>query len=142
MSTDDPRILELRQRRAQAMEGGGAERIKRQHARGKQTVRERLALLFDPHTFQELGMMTTARSASAEDRFAGDGVVAGFGLVDGRTVYAYAQDATIFGGALGEMHGRKICQVMDLAVESGAPLIGLIDSGGARIQEGVYGLGG
>jgi propionyl-CoA carboxylase beta chain len=142
MSTEDPRILGLRERRAQAMAGGGAERIERQHARGKQTARERLALLFDPLTFQELGMMTTARSANAEDRFAGDGVVAGFGQVDGRTVFAYAQDATIFGGALGEMHGRKICQVMDLAAESGAPLIGLIDSGGARIQEGVYGLGG
>ena len=87
-------------------------------------------------------MFTTARSADPAERFAGDGVITGFGLVDGRTVYAYAQDATIFGGALGEMHGRKICQVMDLAVESGAPLIGLIDSGGARIQEGVYGLGG
>ena len=142
MSTDDPRILGLRQRRAQAMEGGGADRIERQHARGKQTARERLAHLFDPHSFQELGMLTTARCVNPEDRFAGDGVVTGFGLVDGRTVYAYAQDATIFGGALGEMHGRKICQVMDLAAESGAPLIGLIDSGGARIQEGVYGLGG
>jgi acetyl-CoA carboxylase carboxyltransferase component len=87
-------------------------------------------------------MLTTARCYRRRRTLSGDGVVTGFGLVDGRTVFAYAQDATIFGGALGEMHGRKICQVMDRAIESGAPLIGLIDSGGARIQEGVYGLGG
>ena len=87
-------------------------------------------------------MLTTARCVGEEERYPGDGVVTGFGLIDGRTVFAYAQDATIFGGALGEMHGRKICQIMDRAVEAGAPIIGLIDSGGARIQEGVYGLGG
>lgn len=142
MSTDDPRILGLRKRRAAALEAGGADRIARQHAKGKGTARERLAQLFDPDTFQELGMLTTARCAEGEEHYPGDGVVTGFGLVDGRTVFAYAQDATIFGGALGEMHGRKICQIMDRAVEAGAPLIGLIDSGGARIQEGVYGLGG
>jgi propionyl-CoA carboxylase beta chain len=142
MSTDDPRILGLRKRRAEALEAGGVDRIARQHAKGKGTARERLAQLFDSNTFQELGSLTTARCSDGEEHYAGDGVVTGFGLVDGRTVFAYAQDATIFGGALGEMHGRKICQVMDRAVESGAPLIGLIDSGGARIQEGVYGLGG
>ncbi len=142
MSTEDPRILGLRERRAQALDGGGADRIERQHARGKQTARERLDDLFDAGTFQELGMFTTARCVDNEEHFAGDGVVTGFGLVGGRTVFAYAQDATIFGGALGEMHGRKICQVMDRAAEAGAPLVGLIDSGGARIQEGVYGLGG
>ncbi|MBE2237665.1 MAG: acyl-CoA carboxylase subunit beta [Caldilineaceae bacterium] len=142
MSTDDPRILGLRKRRAQALEAGGAGRIARQHAKGKGTARERLALLFDANTFQELGMLATARCADADEHFAGDGVVVGFGLIHRRTVFAYAQDATVFGGALGEMHGRKICQVMDRAVESGAPIIGLIDSGGARIQEGVYGLGG
>jgi len=142
MSTEDPRILALRQRRAQATLGGGADRIQRQHARGKQTARERIDGLFDPGTFQEIGMFTTARCVDNEEHFAGDGVVTGYGLVNGRTVFAYAQDATIFGGALGEMHGRKICQVMDRAAEAGAPLIGLIDSGGARIQEGVYGLGG
>jgi acetyl-CoA carboxylase carboxyltransferase component len=142
MSTDDPRILGLRKRRADALEAGGADRIARQHAKGKGTARERLAQFFDPNTFQELGSLTTARCSDDEEHYAGDGVVTGFGQVDGRTVFAYAQDATIFGGALGEMHGRKICQVMDRAVESGAPLIGLIDSGGARIQEGVYGLGG
>jgi propionyl-CoA carboxylase beta chain len=142
MPAEDPRILGLRQRRAQALDGGGADRIERQHARGKQTARERLDDLFDAGTFQELGMFTTARCVDNEEHFAGDGVVTGFGLVGGRTVFAYAQDATIFGGALGEMHGRKICQVMDRAAEAGAPLVGLIDSGGARIQEGVYGLGG
>jgi acetyl-CoA carboxylase carboxyltransferase component len=142
MSTDDPRILGLRQHRAAALEAGGADRIARQHAKGKGTARERLAQLFDLNTFQELGMLTTARTTDDEEHYPGDGVVTGFGLVDGRTVFAYAQDATVFGGALGEMHGRKICQVMDRAIESGAPLIGLIDSGGARIQEGVYGLGG
>jgi methylmalonyl-CoA decarboxylase subunit alpha len=142
MSTEDPRILALRKRRALAIEGGGVDRIERHHAKGRRTARERLGHLFDPHTFQELGMLATTRRGDDEERFAGDGVVAGFGLVDGRTVFAYAQDATIFGGSLGEMHGRKICQVMDLAVESGAPVVGLIDSGGARIQEGIYGLGG
>ena len=142
MTTDDPRILGLRQRRARALEAGGADRIARQHAKGKATARERLAQFFDAGSFQELGMLTTARCVDESERYDGDGVVTGFGLVDGRTVFAYAQDATIFGGALGEMHGRKICQVMDRAIESGAPLVGLIDSGGARIQEGVYGLGG
>jgi len=142
MPTDDPRILGLRRRRAAAIEAGGADRIARQHAKGKATARERLAGLFDPDTFQELGMLTTARCVDTAERYPGDGVVTGFGLIDGRTVFAYAQDATIFGGALGEMHGRKICQIMDRAVEAGAPIIGLIDSGGARIQEGVYGLGG
>ena len=94
MSTEDPRILGLRERRAQALVGGGVDRIARQHARGKQTARERLNDLFDPGTFHELGMFTTARGADEAERFAGDGVVAGFGLVDGRTVFAYAQDAT------------------------------------------------
>lgn len=87
-------------------------------------------------------MFATARIGDKTERIAGDGVVTGFGMIDGRTVFAYAQDATVFGGSLGEMHGRKICQVMDRAVEAGAPVIGLIDSGGARIQEGIYGLGG
>ncbi len=142
MSTEDPRILALRKRRELAREGGGLERIERHHAKDRRTARERLVHLFDPHTFQELGMLATTRSTDEKERFAGDGVVTGFGLIDGRTVFAYAQDATIYGGSLGEMHGRKICQVMDRAVEAGAPLIGLIDSGGARIQEGIFGLGG
>jgi propionyl-CoA carboxylase beta chain len=142
MSTEDPRILTLRQRRELARESGGAERIKRHHAKNRGTARERIVQLFDPHTFQELGMLATTRSTDDGERFAGDGVVTGFGLIDGRTVFAYAQDATIYGGSLGEMHGRKICQVMDRAVEAGAPVIGLIDSGGARIQEGIFGLGG
>ncbi|MFZ4847795.1 MAG: acyl-CoA carboxylase subunit beta [Caldilinea sp.] len=140
MSAEDPRILALRKRRELALEGGGRERVERHHAKGRRTARERLAQLFDPSTFQELGLLASTRL----DREGppGDGVVVGFGQVDGRTVFAYAQDATVFGGALGEMHGRKICQVMDLAVDAGAPIVGLIDSGGARIQEGIYGLGG
>jgi propionyl-CoA carboxylase beta chain len=142
MSSEDPRILDLRKRRAIALQGGGLERVERHHAKGKRTARERLLQLFDPYSFQELGMLATARSTNQAERFAGDGVVTGFGTIDGRTVFAYAQDATVFGGSLGEMHGRKICQVMDRAVEAGAPVIGLIDSGGARIQEGIYGLGG
>ena len=142
MPTEDPRLVELRKRRAAALEGGGRERVERHHAKDRHTARERLLQLFDPHSFQELGMLATARTGDESERFAGDGVVTGFGLIDGRTVFAYAQDATIYGGSLGEMHGRKICQVMDRAVEAGAPLIGLIDSGGARIQEGIYGLGG
>jgi len=140
MSAEDPRILALRKRRELALEGGGRERVERHHAKGRRTARERLAQLFDSSTFQELGLLASTRL----DREGppGDGVVVGFGQVDGRTVFAYAQDATVFGGALGEMHGRKICQVMDLAVDAGAPIVGLIDSGGARIQEGIYGLGG
>jgi propionyl-CoA carboxylase beta chain len=140
MSAEDPRILALRQQRELALEGGGRARVERHHAKGRRTARERLAQLFDPSTFQELGLLASTRL----DREGppGDGVVAGFGRVDGRTVFAYAQDATVFGGALGEMHGRKICQVMDLAADAGAPIVGLIDSGGARIQEGIYGLGG
>lgn len=142
MSTEDPRILALHKRRDLARKSGGIERIERHHAKDRRTARERLVQLFDPHTFQELGMLATTRSADDGERFAGDGVVTGFGLIDGRTVFAYAQDATIYGGSLGEMHGRKICQVMDRAVEAGSPLVGLIDSGGARIQEGIFGLGG
>ncbi|MFM7175333.1 MAG: acyl-CoA carboxylase subunit beta [Caldilinea sp.] len=140
MSAEDPRILALRKRRELALEGGGRERVERHHAKGRRTARERLAQLFDPSTFQELGLLASTRLD--KEAPLGDGVVVGFGQVDGRTVFAYAQDATVFGGALGEMHGRKICQVMDLAVDAGAPIVGLIDSGGARIQEGIYGLGG
>ncbi len=144
LTTEDPRILELRERRSKAVLGGGEERIAKQHAKGKLTARERLDLLFDPGTFQEIGQLAIQRyqESPTHENYLGDGVVTGFGTVDGRTVYAYAQDFTVHGGALGEMHGRKICKTMDLAASTGAPLIGLIDSGGARIQEGVYSLGG
>jgi propionyl-CoA carboxylase beta chain len=136
-------IEELRRQRRSALAAGGEERVAKQHARGKYSARERMEILFDAGTFQELGQLSFQRTTpNGAEPFAGDGVVTGFGQIDGRTVYAYAQDFTIHGGALGETHGRKICQIMDLAAQSGAPLIGLIDSGGARIQEGVYSLGG
>jgi propionyl-CoA carboxylase beta chain len=145
MAEEDPRIVELREMRKKIQQGGGAERIARQHAKGKQTARERLEMLLDPGTFQELE--TYAMTIGDElclpvEKSMGDGVVTGYGQVNGRTVFVYAQDFTVLGGALGETHSRKICRVMDMAVRSGAPVIGLIDSGGARIQEGVHSLGG
>jgi propionyl-CoA carboxylase beta chain len=141
---DDPRIVELKKRRVKAWEGGGKDRIEKQHAKGKLTARERLDLLMDPGSFQELETFTKQRADLAGDGevFPGDGVVTGFGTIDMRPVYAYAQDFTVMGGALGETQSKKICHVMDLAVKNGAPVVGLIDSGGARIQEGVYSLGG
>jgi propionyl-CoA carboxylase beta chain len=138
----DPRIEELRQKRTRAQEGGGQKRIDRQHAKGKLTARERLAILLDADSFVELEAFTVQQNDPNGTPFLGDGVVTGYGTVDGRTVYVYAQDFTVQGGALGEMHSRKICRVMDLAAANGSPIIGLIDSGGARIQEGVKSLGG
>lgn len=137
----DPRVEELREKRAQAKLGGGQDRIERQHAKGKLTARERLALLLDEASFVELEAFTTQQIDPNEKSIPGDGVVTGYGTVEGRTVYVYAQDFTVQGGALGEMHSRKICRAMDLAVANGSPIIGLIDSGGARIQEGVKSLG-
>ncbi len=145
MAEEDPRIVELREMRKKVLEGGGAERIARQHAKGKLTARERLELLLDPGTFQELetyAMTISDEQCLPVERHMGDGVITGYGQVNGRTVFAYAQDFTILGGALGETHSRKICRVMDMAARNGAPIVGLIDSGGARIQEGVHGLGG
>jgi len=145
MTQEDPRIIELRAQRAKAQQGGGEERIKKHHAKGKQTARERLDILLDPGTFQETEPFALGRSDElgiSDEQYYGDGVVTGYGKVDGRTVYAYAQDFTVLGGALGEVQGRKIARLMDLAVRSGAPVIGLIDSGGARIQEGIWSLGG
>ncbi len=145
MPEEDPRIVELRAMREKARQGGGEERIAKQHAKGKMVARERIELLLDPGTFQELEPYVTQRNDgldSGGEKFFGDGVVTGYGKIDGRTVYVYAQDFTVQGGALGEMQSRKICRAMDLAVEAGAPIIGLIDSGGARIQEGVRSLGG
>ncbi len=145
MPDEDPRILELRAMRKKVREGGGAERVARQHAKGKQTARERLEMLLDPGTFQEVetyAMTIGDEQCLPIDKNMGDGVVTGCGRINGRTVFAYAQDFTILGGALGETHSRKICRVMDMAARSGAPIIGLIDSGGARIQEGVHSLGG
>ncbi|HNB51694.1 MAG TPA: carboxyl transferase domain-containing protein, partial [Anaerolineales bacterium] len=138
---EDPRVLELRAMRAKVHQGGGQERIARQHAKGKLTARQRLDLLLDPGTFNELEPYITPQGGEME-AYMGDGVVTGYGQIDGRTVYVYAQDFTVYGGTLGEMQSHKICRVMDLALRNGVPIIGLIDSGGARIQEGVKSLGG
>ncbi len=142
---EDPRILELRQMREKARLGGGVERINTQHAKGKLTARERLDLLLDPGTFNELEPFISHQGDEmgiATEKYMGDGVVTGYGQIEGRTVYVYAQDFTVYGGTLGEMHSHKICRVLDLALRNGVPIIGLIDSGGARIQEGVKSLGG
>src|SRR5881409_2671136 len=135
----------LQQKRAEAELGGGAERIAAQHEKGKLTARERLDLLLDAGTFVELDRFVTHRSSDfglADERYLGDGVVTGYGRIDGRLVYVFSQDFTVFGGSLSEAHAEKICKVMDLALKNGAPVIGLNDSGGARIQEGVASLGG
>jgi propionyl-CoA carboxylase beta chain len=144
-STEDPRILELRALREKARQGGGEKRIQAQHAKGKLTARERLDLLLDPGTFNELEPFITHQPDEmgiAHERYLGDGVVTGYGQIEGRTVYVYAQDFTVYGGTLSEMQSLKICRVMELALRNGVPVIGLIDSGGARIQEGVKSLGG
>ena len=131
--------------RAEALLGGGAVRIERQHAWGKLTARERLDLLLDPGSFVELDAFVTHRATEfglAEQHVLGDGVVTGHGTIDGRLVFVFSQDFTVFGGSLSEAYAEKICKVMDLAMKVGAPIIGLNDSGGARIQEGVASLGG
>ncbi len=141
----DPKILELRQKREEARQGGGQKRIEQQHARGKLTARERIDLLLDEGSFQELGAFVTQRgTAFGNNRqtIYGDGVITGYGTINGRLVYVFSQDFTVFGGSLGEAHAEKIVRLMDLAMKNGAPLIGVNDSGGARIQEGVVSLGG
>ncbi|MDQ3128920.1 MAG: acyl-CoA carboxylase subunit beta [Chloroflexota bacterium] len=129
--------------RVRALLGGGQNRIDQQHARGKLTARERLDLLLDADSFVELDAFVTARGADGDaDAILGDGVVTGHGLIDGRPVFVFSQDFTVFGGSLSEAYAAKICKIMDLAMKVGAPIIGLNDSGGARIQEGVVSLGG
>jgi propionyl-CoA carboxylase beta chain len=138
-------LKELAEREKKAETGGGAERIAKQHAAGKLTARERIELLMDPGTFVELDKFVTHRCSDfgmEQQKFLGDGVVTGFGTIGGRTVYVFSQDFTVFGGSLSGAHATKICKVMDLALKAGAPVIGLNDSGGARIQEGVESLGG
>lgn len=145
MPQPDPRLLELRAMRERARQGGGAERVARQHAKGKLTARERLDRLLDPGTFNELEpfiIRMPDELGLTTEPYLGDGVLTGYGQIEGRTVYVYAQDFTVYGGTLGEMQSRKICRVMDLALRNGVPILGLIDSGGARIQEGVKSLGG
>jgi propionyl-CoA carboxylase beta chain len=141
----EQKLQELERRKAESELGGGQARIDRQHAEGKLTARERIALLFDPGSFQELDQLVTHRSTDfglEKQRVPGDGVVTGYGTVQGRLVYAFAQDFTVFGGSLSETHAAKIIKIMDAAMKNGAPIVGLNDSGGARIQEGVVSLGG
>ena len=128
--------------REEARLGGGQERIDQQHARGKLTARERIELLLDADSFVELDAFVTNRNATVDASYLGDGVVTGHGTIDGRTVFVFSQDFTVFGGSLSEAYAEKICKIMDLAMKVGAPIIGLNDSGGARIQEGVVSLGG
>ncbi|MGN7724037.1 acyl-CoA carboxylase subunit beta [Chitinophaga sp. 22620] len=139
------KIQELQSKIAEAQLGGGQARIDSQHKKGKLTARERLQLLLDEGSFEELGMFVHNRNkgiTTEQEQFPGDGVVTGYGTVNGRLVYVFSQDFTVYGGSLSEPHARKICRVMDLAMENGAPVIGLNDSGGARIQEGVVSLAG
>src|SRR5499425_3385593 len=138
-------LQELEKRRAAARLGGGQRRIAAQHAKGKLTARERLDVLLDPGSFEEWGMFVEHRShdfGMAEQKIPGDGVVSGFGTVNGRLVFVFSQDFTVFGGSLSEAHAEKICKIMDRAMNVGAPVIGLNDSGGARIQDGVASLAG
>ena len=136
---------ELKDRRIGSILGGGEERIKRQHTKGKLTARERITILLDENSFNEIGQFVEHRSSSfglEKNKIPGDGVVTGFGRIYGRLIYVFSQDFTVFGGSLSEAHAAKICRIMDLAMQNGAPLIGLNDSGGARIQEGVISLAG
>src|SRR5690606_9738540 len=136
---------ELDRKNEEALLGGGTERIAQQHSKGKLTARERIELILDPGTFEELGKFVMHRSKDfGLDKMyiLGDGVVTGYGTIHGRLVYIFSQDFTVFGGSLSETHAEKIVKIMDLALRNGAPIIGLNDSGGARIQEGVVSLGG
>jgi propionyl-CoA carboxylase beta chain len=135
----------LQSKQALALLGGGQHRIDAQHKKGKLTARERLHVLLDENSFEEIGMLVTHRSTDFgmdKEQYLGDGVVTGYGTIHGRLVYVFSQDFTVFGGSLSETHAEKICKIMDLAMENGTPVIGLNDSGGARIQEGVVSLGG
>ena len=138
-------LKELENRRQQARLGGGQARIDAQHKKGKLTARERIELLLDNESFEELDMYVKHRCVDFDmekTQISGDGVVTGWGTINGRQVYVYSQDFTVFGGSLSETHAQKICKVMDMAMLNGAPIIGLNDSGGARIQEGVASLAG
>lgn len=143
--SDEQRVQKLRETKAKTRLGGGADRIKAQHARGRLTARERIDLLLDKGSFRELDSFVTHRTTDfnlERQKFPGDSVVTGWGTIEGRLVYIFSQDFTVFGGSLGEVHSEKICKIMDMALKNGAPVIGLNDSGGARIQEGVVSLGG
>ncbi|MEW5985633.1 MAG: acyl-CoA carboxylase subunit beta [Chloroflexota bacterium] len=141
----NPKLEQLRQLRLQSQEGGGPERVQKQRAAGKMTARERLDLLLDKGSFREIDAFVEHRETNfgmANQKYPGDSVVTGWGTVDGRLVYVYSQDFTVFGGSLSQVHADKICKILDMAVKNGAPVIGINDSGGARIQEGVVSLAG
>src|SRR5579863_5136608 len=141
----EQKLAELKRRDSLAEAGGGEERRARQHKEGKMSARERIEFLLDENTFEEFDKMVTHRSADfgmAEQKTYGDGFVTGYGRIEGRLVFVFAQDFTVFGGSLSESNAAKICKIMDLAMKVGAPLVGLNDSGGARIQEGVASLAG
>ncbi|NLK29955.1 MAG: methylmalonyl-CoA carboxyltransferase, partial [Aminobacterium colombiense] len=141
----DELCADLERKRAQAREGGGPKSIEKQRGKGKGTARDRIAGLLDEGTFVELDEQVVHRCGRfglGETSFPGDGVVTGFGEIDGRRVYVFSQDFTVLGGSLGEMHAGKICKVMDLAMKNGSPVVGINDSGGARIQEAVDALNG
>jgi len=143
--SDRPEHRQLRDLKAQSRLGGGLERIEAQHKRGRLTARERLDILLDKGSFRELDAFVVHRTSDFDldqQKYLSDSVITGWGTIDGRLVYVFSQDFTVFGGSLGEVHAEKICKVMDMALKNGAPLIGLKDSGGARIQEGVVSLGG
>ena len=135
----------LKAKKAEALLGGGQKRIDSQHKKGKLTARERIHLLLDQDSFEEIGMLVKHRATDFgldKEHYLGDGVVTGYGTIAGRPVYVFSQDFTVFGGSLSETHAEKIVKIMDLAMKNGVPVIGLNDSGGARIQEGVVSLAG
>src|SRR6187549_4248625 len=139
------KIENLRERSRLAELGGGAARLEKQKAAGKMTARERVDFFLDEGSFEEFDKFVVHRSSDfglEDQKYPGDGVITGHGLVDGREVFVFAQDFTVFGGSLSETHAQKICKIMDMAMKTGAPLVGLNDSGGARIQEGVVSLAG
>ena len=141
----EKQLAKLQKTKALAKLGGGQKRIDAQHKKGKLSARERIHFLLDPDSFEEIGALVTHRSVDfglENEQYYGDGVVTGYGTVNGRLVYVFSQDFTVFGGSLSETHAEKVCKIMDLAMKNGAPCIGLNDSGGARIQEGVNSLGG
>ena len=139
------KLERLKERSKSAELGGGKDRVEKQRAAGKMTARERIDFFLDDNSFEEFDKFVVHRSTDfglGEQKFLGDGVVTGHGLVDGREVFVFAQDFTVFGGSLSETHAQKICKIMDMAMKTGAPVVGLNDSGGARIQEGVVSLAG
>ena len=143
--SETSKIQKLTELKAQSRLGGGQARIDAQHKKGRLTARERLDLLLDKGTFHEVDPFVVHHTHDLgldEQKFMSDSVVTGWGTIEGRLVYVYSQDFTVFGGSLGEVHAEKICKIMDMAMKNGAPMIGLNDSGGARIQEGVVALGG